>query len=114
MILADEAPRGDFKQILVDETPADCDGVIAVSNSGVVASLGYVARAKLPFEHGLIRSHYVARTFKELISHKMSIDQTRKFIGADSLALPLNSSFDFALNLIGMAQTQSRETVALA
>lgn len=160
--------RYKFGQILAEEAPADCDVVIAVPDSGVVAALGYAAQAKRPFQQGLIRSHYVGRTFiepsqkirdfgvklklapvrgvlegkrvvvvddsivrgttsskivrlikdagakevhmriasppiigscyygvdtpstEELISHRLSIEQTRKFIGADSLAfLPL-------------------------
>lgn len=160
--------RYKFGQILAEEAPVDCDVVIAVPDSGVVAALGYAAQARRPFQQGLIRSHYVGRTFiepsqkirdfgvklklapvkgvlegkrvvvvddsivrgttsskivrlikdagakevhmriasppiigscyygvdtpstEELISHRLSIEQTRKFIGADSLAfLPL-------------------------
>lgn len=160
--------RYEFGQIMAEDAPADCDVVIAVPDSGVVAALGYAAKARLPFQQGLIRSHYVGRTFiepsqkirdlgvklklspvhsvlegkrvvvvddsivrgttsskivrlikdagatevhlriasppiigscyygvdtpskEQLISHNMTVEQTRKFIGADSLAfLPL-------------------------
>ncbi|KAH9320909.1 hypothetical protein KI387_015548 [Taxus chinensis] len=54
-----------FGQILADEAPVDCDVVIAVPDSGVVAALGYAAQANVPFQQGLIRSHYVGRTFIE-------------------------------------------------
>lgn len=57
--------RYTFGQILADEAPVDCDVVIAVPDSGVVAALGYAARANVPFQQGLIRSHYVGRTFIE-------------------------------------------------
>uniref|UniRef100_A0A0C9S8D6 Amidophosphoribosyltransferase n=2 Tax=Wollemia nobilis TaxID=56998 RepID=A0A0C9S8D6_9CONI len=57
--------RYTFGQILAEEAPVDCDVVIAVPDSGVVAALGYAARAKVPFQQGLIRSHYVGRTFIE-------------------------------------------------
>lgn len=43
----------------------DCDVVIAVPDSGFVAALGYAAKAGVPFQQGLIRSHYVGRTFIE-------------------------------------------------
>ncbi|GFY89888.1 GLN phosphoribosyl pyrophosphate amidotransferase 2 [Actinidia rufa] len=39
--------------------------VFAVPDSGVVAALGYAAKAGVPFQQGLIRSHYVGRTFIE-------------------------------------------------
>lgn len=52
-------------EILADEAPVDCDVVIAVPDSGVVAALGYAAKANVPFQQGLIRSHYVGRTFIE-------------------------------------------------
>jgi amidophosphoribosyltransferase len=43
----------------------ECDVVIAVPDSGVVCALGYAAEAGVPFQQGLIRSHYVGRTFIE-------------------------------------------------
>ncbi|KAJ7249813.1 hypothetical protein O6H91_03G063000 [Diphasiastrum complanatum] len=52
-------------QILAEESPVDCDVVIAVPDSGMVAALGYAAKAGVPFQQGLIRSHYVGRTFIE-------------------------------------------------
>lgn len=54
-----------FGEILADEAPVDCDVVIAVPDSGVVAALGYAAKSGVPFQQGLIRSHYVGRTFIE-------------------------------------------------
>ncbi|CAM6096409.1 unnamed protein product [Calypogeia fissa] len=52
-------------EILASESPVDCDVVIAVPDSGVVAALGYAAKAGVPFQQGLMRSHYVGRTFIE-------------------------------------------------
>jgi amidophosphoribosyltransferase len=52
-------------QSLARETPVDADLVIAVPDSGVPAALGYSQEANIPFEVGLIRSHYVGRTFIE-------------------------------------------------
>jgi len=50
---------------LAVEHPADADIVIPVPDSGVVAALGYARKSGIPFEMGLIRNHYVGRTFIE-------------------------------------------------
>jgi len=47
------------------ESGVNADVVIAVPDSGVQAALGYAEAASLPYEIGLIRSHYVGRTFIE-------------------------------------------------
>jgi amidophosphoribosyltransferase len=48
---------------LAQETPADVDVVVPVPDSGVPAALGFAQEAGLPFEMGIIRNHYVGRTF---------------------------------------------------
>jgi amidophosphoribosyltransferase len=50
---------------LAKEHPAPADVVIPVPDSGVPAAIGYAQAAGLPFELGLIRNHYVGRTFIE-------------------------------------------------
>ncbi len=45
------------------ETPADADVVVPVPDSGVPAAIGYAEQSGLPFQLGIIRSHYVGRTF---------------------------------------------------
>lgn len=50
---------------LAREHPADADVVIAVPDSSNAAALGYAAGSGLPLEIGLVRSHYVGRTFIE-------------------------------------------------
>ncbi len=50
---------------LAREKPVDADVVIPVPDSGVPAALGYAKASGLPFDVGLIRSHYVGRTFIE-------------------------------------------------
>jgi amidophosphoribosyltransferase len=50
---------------LAQEAPVAADVVIPVPDSGVPAAIGYANEAKLPFEMGLLRSHYVGRTFIE-------------------------------------------------
>jgi amidophosphoribosyltransferase len=48
---------------LAREAPADADVVVPVPDSGVPAALGYAAACGVPFELGIIRNHYVGRTF---------------------------------------------------
>jgi amidophosphoribosyltransferase len=50
---------------LAREAGVDADVVIPVPDSGVPSALGYAQEAGLPFELGLVRSHYVGRTFIE-------------------------------------------------
>jgi amidophosphoribosyltransferase len=48
---------------LAREAPAEADLVIPVPDSGVPAALGFAQASGLPFELGIIRSHYIGRTF---------------------------------------------------
>ncbi|MBB5698977.1 amidophosphoribosyltransferase [Sphingomonas yantingensis] len=48
---------------LAIEAPVDADLVIPVPDSGVPAAIGYAQQSGIPFELGIIRSHYVGRTF---------------------------------------------------
>ncbi|MGH1479688.1 MAG: amidophosphoribosyltransferase [Geminicoccales bacterium] len=50
---------------LANENAAPADIVIPVPDSGVPAAIGYAQAASLPFELGIIRNHYVGRTFIE-------------------------------------------------
>jgi len=50
-------------QRLAQETPADVDVIIPVPDSGVPAALGFAQETGIPFELGIIRNHYVGRTF---------------------------------------------------
>lgn len=45
--------------------PVNADMVIAVPDSGLVAALGYSQQSGIPFEFGIVRNHYVGRTFIE-------------------------------------------------
>jgi amidophosphoribosyltransferase len=47
------------------EHPAGIDMVVPVPDSGIYAALGYSRAADVPFEMGLVRNHYVGRTFIE-------------------------------------------------
>ncbi|MEM9556912.1 MAG: amidophosphoribosyltransferase [Acidobacteriota bacterium] len=48
---------------LAREQPADADVVVPVPDSGLFPAHGFSRESGLPFEHGLIRNHYVGRTF---------------------------------------------------
>ncbi len=50
---------------LAREAPADADCVVPVPDSGLFSALGYSRESGLPLEFGLIRNHYVGRTFIE-------------------------------------------------
>jgi amidophosphoribosyltransferase len=50
---------------LAKEAPCDADIVVPVPDSGVTAALGYAAESGTQFRFGLIRNHYVGRTFIE-------------------------------------------------
>ncbi len=50
---------------LAREAPTDVDVVVPIPDSGVPAALGYAAGIGRPFELGIIRNHYVGRTFIE-------------------------------------------------
>jgi amidophosphoribosyltransferase len=55
--------RTNLGRILAQDAPADADVVVPIPDSGVCAAIGYAAEAKLPLQMGLIRNHYVGRTF---------------------------------------------------
>ena len=57
--------RKDLGSELAIETDINADLVIPVPDSGVPAALGYAEQSKKKFELGLIRNHYVGRTFIE-------------------------------------------------
>jgi len=57
--------RKELGRQLAREHPAEADIVIPVPDSGTSAALGYSEESGTPFELGLIRNHYVGRTFIE-------------------------------------------------
>ena len=50
---------------LAREAPAKADVIIPIPDSGVPAAIGYAQESGVPFELGIIRNHYVGRTFIE-------------------------------------------------
>jgi amidophosphoribosyltransferase len=78
---------------LAREAPADADIVVAVPDSGLFAALGYSRESGLPLEFGLIRNHYVGRTFiepKQSIRHfgvKIKLNPVREIIEGRRIVL---------------------------
>jgi len=60
-----QASREQMGRQLARESGVAADLVVPVPDSGVTAALGYAEEACLPFRFGLIRNHYVGRTFIE-------------------------------------------------
>jgi amidophosphoribosyltransferase len=57
--------REELGRQLAREAPADADLIVPVPDSGVTAAMGYSAESGIPLRFGLIRNHYVGRTFIE-------------------------------------------------
>ncbi|MBI5098083.1 MAG: amidophosphoribosyltransferase [Nitrospirae bacterium] len=81
-----DAVRKEFGRQLAREHGIEADVVIPVPDSGVPASLGYAQESKIPFDFGLIRNHYVGRTFiepRQSIRHfgvKIKLNPVRKLL----------------------------------
>lgn len=61
-VSVDRARRA-FGRRLAREHPVDADAIVAVPDSANSAALGYAEESGIPFELGLLRNHYVGRTF---------------------------------------------------
>ena len=57
--------RTNLGRLLAEETGVPADVVVPIPDSGVCAATGYAEQAKVPMRFGLIRNHYVGRTFIE-------------------------------------------------
>ncbi|MGA2387757.1 MAG: amidophosphoribosyltransferase [Candidatus Sulfotelmatobacter sp.] len=60
-----QTSREEMGRQLAREALVDADVVVPVPDSGVTAAVGYAAESGIPFRFGLIRNHYVGRTFIE-------------------------------------------------
>ena len=78
--------RKEFGRQLAKQYPVEADLVMAVPDSGMPAAMGYAEEAGLPLELGLIRNHYVGRTFiepQQSIRHfgvKLKLNPVREII----------------------------------
>jgi amidophosphoribosyltransferase len=57
--------RTNFGRVLAREAPVDADVVVPIPDSGVCAAVGFAEESGIPMRMGLIRNHYVGRTFIE-------------------------------------------------
>ena len=71
--------RRKFGKKLAEESPADADIVIAVPDSSNTAALGYARTSNIKFEIGLIRNHYIGRTFIHPIQKQRDFNVRIKF-----------------------------------
>ena len=85
--------RKGFGRALAGEHPVEADMVVPVPDSGVPAALGFSEASGIPFQMGLIRNHYVGRTFIEptdQIRHfgvKIKLNATRGLVEGKRLVL---------------------------
>jgi amidophosphoribosyltransferase len=61
--------RKSIGEVLAQEAPVEADMVVPVPDSGVPSALGFANAAGIPFELGIVRNHYVGRTFIEPSDH---------------------------------------------
>lgn len=85
--------RKELGRRLAVEKPAEADLVIPVPDSGVPAALGYSEQSGIPFDFGLIRNHYVGRTFiepRQSIRHfgvKLKLNPVRKLLNGKRIVV---------------------------
>jgi amidophosphoribosyltransferase len=85
--------RKRFGAQLAREHPMAADIVVPVPDSGVFAALGYAQESGIPFQFGLVRNHYVGRTFIEPeqgIRHfgvKVKLNPVRELIAGKRIVL---------------------------
>jgi amidophosphoribosyltransferase len=85
--------RQRFGAQLAREHPVDADVVVPVPDSGVFAALGYAQESGIPFQFGLVRNHYVGRTFiepKQSIRHfgvKVKLNPVRELVEGKRIIL---------------------------
>lgn len=85
--------RTNLGRLLAREKPVPADVVVPVPDSGVCAAIGYAEEAGLPMRFGLIRNHYVGRTFIEpaqSIRHfgvKVKLNPVKSILGGQRVVL---------------------------
>jgi amidophosphoribosyltransferase len=80
-------------RLLAKEHPADADLVVPVPDSGVPAAIGYAQESGIPFRLGLIRNHYIGRTFIEPVQAirdfgvKLKLNPVRRLLEGQRIVL---------------------------
>jgi amidophosphoribosyltransferase len=69
-------------ELLADQAPVEADVVIGVPDSGLPAAIGYATGSGIPYQEGLIKNRYIARTF-------IQPDQTQRELGVRMKLTPL-------------------------
>ena len=69
-------------ELLARQSPVDADVVIGVPSSGIPAAIGYADGSGIPYQEGLIKNHYIQRTF-------IQPDQTQRELGVRLKLTPL-------------------------
>ncbi len=88
-----QSSRDLMGRILSQENPLKADLVVPIPDSGVAAAIGYAAESGIPFAFGLIRNHYVGRTFiepKKAIRHfgvKVKLNPIRELLAGKRVIL---------------------------
>jgi amidophosphoribosyltransferase len=70
--------RKELGRRLAIEHPADADVVIPVPDSGTSAAIGYAEQSKIPFDIGMLRSHYVGRLLMGPYQKRRELEMTLK------------------------------------
>ena len=87
------AARKEMGRAMAQESPADADLIVPVPDSGVVSAMGFAEESGIPFEMGLIRNHYVGRTFIDPQSQirnfgvKLKLNAVKNLISGKRLAI---------------------------
>ena len=87
------AARKEMGRAMAQESPANADLIVPVPDSGVVSAMGFSEESGIPFEMGLIRNHYVGRTFIEPQSQirnfgvKLKLNAVKNLISGKRLAI---------------------------
>src|SRR5262249_42208852 len=88
-----QASRDLMGRILAQEKPVDADLVVPIPDSGVTAAIGYSQESGIPLAFGLIRNHYVGRTFIEPKTRirnfgvKVKLNPVRELLAGKSVVL---------------------------
>ncbi len=85
--------RQETGRLLARECPADADIVVGVPDSGLSAAMGYAEESGIPYELGLVKNRYIARTFIQPNqamrenSVKMKLSAVRSLVSGKRLVL---------------------------
>ncbi|HWF83542.1 MAG TPA: amidophosphoribosyltransferase [Vicinamibacterales bacterium] len=111
--------RTELGRIMAREQPVDADVVVPVPDSGVCAAMGYAEQSGTPLRMGLIRNHYVGRTFiqpQSSIRHfgvKVKLNPVRSILAGKRVVLVDDSIVrgTTSLKIVGMVRAAGAKEV---